>query len=209
MATNDLETDLAAFYDQQAEIRATEMPLGEEREARRSEFIELLRSEDRGAVFEVGTGPGRDAIPFRDAGLQVSGIDLSAEHVRYCVEAGIDCRQASLFDIPFEDGAFPAAWSMSTLLHVPDTRIDEAMLEVTRVLQPGAPIAIGVWGGRDSEQYHLYRGIDTPRFFSSRSDERWRAILERYGTLERFDTWADRPASENHYQYAVVRKRAA
>jgi len=203
-STDSLETDLAAFYDQQAPIRA-EFSLDPEREARRTAFVDLLRTEGRSAVFEIGTGPGRDAIPMRDDGIAVSGIDLSAESVRLCVEQGIDCREASLFDIPFEDDAFPAAWTMSTLLHVPDTRIEEALLEITRVLEPGAPIAIGTWGGHDAEHYHLYKGIDIPRFFSDRTDDRWRAILERHGTLERFDTWADRDGGQVHYQYAVLR----
>jgi SAM-dependent methyltransferase len=202
-----LEADLAAFYDQQTPTRAQSRP-DPEREIRRAAFVELLRSEGRATVFEVGTGPGRDAIPFLEDGFAVSGIDLSEESVRHCVDAGIDCRQASLFDIPFEDGMFPAAWTMSTLLHVPDTRIDDALLEVMRVLEPGAPIAIGVWGGPDSERYRLYRGIEIPRFFSSWSDGRWRAILERYGTVERFDTWVDQPESDMHYQYAVLRKPA-
>lgn len=207
MTTDNLEAELAEFYDQQAPIRA-EFGADPEREACRTAFVELLRSEDRTAVIEIGTGTGRDAVPFRDDDLVVSGIDLSAENVRRCVDAGIDCRQASLFDLPFQDGAFPAAWSMSTPLHVPDTRINDALSEVMRVLVPGAPIAIGVWGGIDSEQHRLYRGIETPRFFSSRSDQRWRAILERYGTLERFDTWEDPTPGELNYQYAVVRKPA-
>ena len=203
-----LERDLASFYDQQAAIRA-EMRVDPEREARRSAFVELLRSEGRIRLLEIGTGPGRDAIPFRDDGLEVAGIDLSAENVRRCVEAGIDCRQASLFEIPFEDGAFPAAWTMSTLLHVPDARIHDALREVTRVLEPGAPIAIGTWGGHDAEHYRTYEGIDIPRFFSDRADDRWRAILERYGTLERFDTWADRDGGAVHYQYCLLRKPGA
>ncbi len=204
---SDLETQLADFYDQQADYRASRR-LDPEREARRTAFVELLRSEGRETVLEIGTGPGRDAVPFLDDGVAVSGVDLSAENVRRCVEQGIDCHQASLFELPFEDGAFAAGWTMSTLLHVPDARIDEALTEVTRVLEPGAPIAIGTWGGRDHEGDQMFEGIDVPRFFSDRSDERWRAILERYGTLERFDTWADRDGSDVHYQYVLLRTAA-
>lgn len=201
----DLEQQLAEFYDQQAEYRSSRS-LDPEREARRTAFVELLRSEGRETVLEIGTGPGRDAIPFREDGVAISGIDLSAENVRRCLEQGITCHQASLFEMPFADGAFAAGWTMSTLLHVPDARINEALTEVMRVLQPGAPLAIGTWGGRDAEDHRMFTGIDVPRFFSDRSDDRWRAILERYGTLERFDTWADREdGSDVHYQYALLR----
>ena len=202
---SELEIELAAFYDLQAPRRAAMRP-DPQREVRRTSFVELLRSEGRTAVFEVGTGPGRDAIPMQADGLEVSGIDISEENVRHYVEQGIDCCQASLLDIPFENDQFPAAWTMSTLLHIPDTQIDEALREITRVLQPGAPIAIGVWGGPDSEQHRVDPHIDIPRFFSSRSDDRWRAILEQYGTLEQFDSWADE--GELHYQYCVLRTPA-
>jgi SAM-dependent methyltransferase len=201
---SDLEAELVSFYDRQAPQRS-ERSLDPEREKRRLAFVELMHAEDRTTVLEVGTGPGRDAKPMQQSGLDVRGIDLSPEHVRYCAEQGIDCRRASLFAIPFEDGAFAAAWTMSTLLHVPDSRIDEALVEITRVVEPGAPIAIWVWGGPDSEARQVLGGIDLPRFFSSRSDERWREILERHGTIERFETWPNREGWDGHYQYCILR----
>jgi len=201
---SDLEADLASFYDQQAPQRSASS-LDPEREKRRVAFVELMHSEDRSAVLEVGTGPGRDAKPMQQSGFDVRGIDLSEEHVRYCTDQGIDCRRASVFAIPFEDDAFAAAWTMSTLLHVPDLRIDEALREITRAVEPGAPIAIGVWGGPDSEAHHVLGGIDLPRFFSSRSDERWREILGRHGAIERFETWPNREGWEGHYQYCILR----
>ena len=35
---------------------------------------------------------------------------------------------------------------MSTLLHISDARLDQALLEIRRVLRPGAPLAVGLWG---------------------------------------------------------------
>ena len=201
----DLETELATFYDRQAPQRAARNP-PPPRIQRRDDFIALLRLEHRGSVIEIGTGTGQDATALQSSGLAVSGIDLSAEHVRHCREGGIDARQASLFDIPFEDGTFDAGWTMSTLLHVPDTRLGDALTEITRVLAPGAPLAIGLWGGPDIEQHLTHREIQLPRFFSWRSDARIRELLMPHGTLERFETWPDSdPDSELHYQYCLLR----
>jgi SAM-dependent methyltransferase len=85
------------------------------------------------------------------AGLTVSGIDLSAENVRHCRERGVDARQASLFQMPFDDDTFDDSWTMITLLHVPNAQLDAALTEVTRILRLGAPLAIGLWGGPDIE----------------------------------------------------------
>ena len=79
---------------------------------------------------------------------------------------------------------------MSTLLHVPEVDIEHALAEITRVLQPGAPLAIGVRGGHDREGRREEDDIVPPRFFSPRSDDRLREILGRHGTVEQLVTWA-------------------
>ncbi|MBT5775689.1 MAG: class I SAM-dependent methyltransferase [Dehalococcoidia bacterium] len=203
----NLEDSLASFYDLQAPQRAARNPQPQ-RIQHRDHFATLLHAEDRTSVIEIGTGTGQDASALQTAGLTVSGIDLSAENVRHCRERGIDAQQASLFEMPFDDDTFDAAWTMSTLLHVPNARLDEALTEITRVLRPGAPLAIGLWGGPDSEhnQHRSRDGIEVTRFFSWRSDDHLRELLEPHGTLERFETWPDSdPESELHYQFCLVR----
>lgn len=200
-----LEQQLASFYDRQAPQRAARNPQAKRIE-RRDEFAAMLHSEGRATLIEIGTGTGQDASALQAAGLTVSGIDLSAEHVRHCRDRGTDAYQASLFEIPFGDRIFDAAWSMSTLLHVPNTRLEAALTEIRRVLRPGAPIAIGLWGGPDAEQHLTHREIKLPRFFSWRSDDHLRELIEPHGTLERFETWPDLdPDSELHYQYCMLR----
>ena len=57
------ERDLATYYDQEAPDRSGR-DIDPGRVARRTEFIELLRTELRTSVVEIGTGPGRDASAF-------------------------------------------------------------------------------------------------------------------------------------------------
>lgn len=201
-----LESDLAAFYDQQAARRLARGGAGSGREAAREVFLARLRAEGRTTLIEVGTGAGHDAVAFEAAGLSVTGIDLSPEHVRICRERGIDARLASVFELPFADEAFEAGWTMSTLLHVPNDRIDAALDEIARVLEPGGPLAIGLWAGPDEEAVNEDDVIEPKRFFSRRSDRRLREILERHGAIERFETW-EIPGNDWPYQFAVVRMR--
>lgn len=201
-----LETDLAAFYDRQASQRLARGDAGPWRAAARSTFLDQLRSEARTTLVELGTGPGHDALAFQAAGLTVAGIDLSPEHVRICRERGIDAWLASVFELPFADGSFEAGWTMSTLLHVPDDRIDACLDEIARVLAPGAPLAIGLWSGPDEEGINEDDTIEPKRFFSRRSDQRLREILGRHGAIERFETW-DVPDGDWPYQFAVLRSR--
>ena len=199
---DQLEADLARFYDQDAEDRAVR-----ERDPRRVEcqesFARLLLAERRRSILEVGTGPGRDAQAFMAHGLKVSGVDLSAEHVRLCAAAGVEACLASVHHLPFPDDTFDAGWTMSTLIHVPDAEFDAAMREVRRVLTAGSPLAVGLWGGSDSEGIRVEDDIHPRRFFSKRSNERVQTMLAEHGSLEQFDTWS--PGGQGTYQFAVLR----
>ena len=200
---SSLEADLAAYYDQEAGERA-ERELQPERVAHRASFLDLLAAEGRRTVVEVGTGPGVDARAFLARGLAVSGVDLSAEHVRRARDAGVQAYVASVLDLPFADDSFDAGWTMSTLLHVPDRHLDAALSEIVRVLAPGAPLAVGVWGGLDREGPGDRDRYDPPRFFSLRGHERWRAALEQHGRVQEWDTWTPDGQSWT-YQWAVLR----
>ena len=195
--------DLATFYDQQAEDRSRR-GVGVERSRRRTEFAATLAREGRSSVVELGTGPGHDALALTQAGLRVSGVDLSGRHAAMCRDRGIVACVGSATALPFATGGFEAAWTMSTLLHVPDERVDDALAEIVRVCRPGSPVAVGVWGGHDGQGPRPQDDFDPPRYFCFRSHERWQTILARHGTVEEFATWSPRDDSFD-YQWAVLR----
>ena len=201
-----LEHDLSTYYDQEASDRAFR-PLGSHRLERRRAFIELARDEGRASVLEIGVGPGRDAAAFAESGVAPVGVDLSIEHARFALANGVVSVRATVLALPFPAHRFDSGWTMSTLVHVPDAHFDRAMREFIRVLRPGSPLAIGLWGGFDRESVSDFDRIDPPRFFSNRSHERARAMLARHGELEQFDTWPD-DRSTWEYQFAVLRVRA-
>ncbi|WP_198961237.1 class I SAM-dependent methyltransferase [Pseudonocardia sp. MH-G8] len=197
------ERDLAVYYDSEVRERAgRELPA--ERVARREEFLGLLVAEGRGSVLEIGAGPGRDGSAFAAAGLAYTGVDLAPASIAACRGIGLDVQVASVFDLPFPDAAFEAGWTMSTLLHVAEADLDAALAEVVRVLRPGAPLAVGLWGGEEiGEGPHGDTEHGPARFFSFRSDARVRDALDRHGALEWWGTW---PGSRSlHYQFGLVR----
>lgn len=199
-----MEADLAAYYDAEAEQRAVRR-LDPRRLELRERFTDKLISEERHRLVEIGTGPGLDASAFLARGISVAGVDLSAEHVRLCTAAGVEAHLASVHDLPFPDDSFDAGWTMSTLLHIPDRDFDAAMHEVRRVLEPGSPLAIGLWGGSDAEGLKHDDEIHPPRFFSFRSHARMKDMLGRHGALEQFQTWTPDGTGRWTYQWAVLR----
>lgn len=197
------ERDLVAYYDSEVQERAgRELPA--DRVVRRGAYVEQLRAEGRRSLLEVGAGPGRDGAAFAAAGLAYTGVDLAPAGVAFCRSVGLDAHVASVLDLPFADATFDAGWTMSTLLHVADADLDAALAELVRVLRPAAPLAVGLWGGRDLEEGpHGESTYGPARFFSFRSDEKVRAALGRHGTIERWET--SEGSADLHYQYALLR----
>jgi SAM-dependent methyltransferase len=197
-----IEADTAAYYDDEGDLRCNR-PLDGRRVAVRDAFLGDLARSSR--VLEIGSGPGRDAVAFVDAGHRYVAVDLSFGHARRCHDTGAPAVQASARQLPFATGAFDAAWTMSTLMHVPDEAIDGVLDEIGRVLVPGGVVAVGVWGGEDTVEWDE-REIGR-RLFNRRTDERWRPLLARIGAIETYDAWRYDGKTET-YQYAVVRRRS-
>ncbi|GAB3752840.1 class I SAM-dependent methyltransferase [Microlunatus parietis] len=204
--TDDLraerETQLRTFYAKEVTTRAARVYAGR-RDELRAEFIELLGTEQRSDLLEVGCGAGQDGSAFAAAGLRYTGVDLTPESVAYCRGLGLQAEVASALDLPFPDGTFEAAWTMSTLMHLAPDDQARAVAELARVLRSGSPLAVGVWGSpAPDERTHTNEFGD--RYFATTDDDHRRTMLSAVGTVERFETWPD-DRSDRHYQWAVVR----
>ena len=69
-------------------------------------------------------------------------------------------------------------------MHVPHDRFDETIGEMLRIVVPGAPLAIGTWGGRDFEGIVPFGDLRPHRFFSLASHDRWREMFARHGDVD-------------------------
>jgi SAM-dependent methyltransferase len=111
-------------------------------------MVDVLAAElaGRGRVLEIGVGTGRIALPLRDAGLDVTGIDLSAPMLERLLSKG--AAPVVLGDatrLPFRDGVFGAAVAVHVLHLIPAWR--EAIVELVRTVEPGGTLLVsqGAW----------------------------------------------------------------
>jgi SAM-dependent methyltransferase len=195
-----LRDDLARYYDQDAAGRAGR-GLVAERIRRRAQFVSSLQGEGAHRILEIGLGPGVDAVAFREAGFDIVGVDLSAEHVRLAREAGIEAHVAAAQELPFEDDSFDALWCASVLMHMPDPDLDEALAECARVLRPGSPAALGMWGGDGTQGINPDDTLEPPRFFAWRTDQQIQDAIARHARIEQFDTWPVAGAGGHDFRY--------
>jgi ubiquinone/menaquinone biosynthesis C-methylase UbiE len=135
----------APFYDRtrglpaRASARVTEILTGE--------------LSGRGDCLEVGVGTGRIAWPLHQAGITMTGVDLSRPMMNVLIDkAGgalpFPLTQGDATRLPFRDHQFGAAVASHIFHLIPEWR--DALCEVTRVVRHGG-LFLHSRGGRDRE----------------------------------------------------------
>ena len=106
-------------------------------------------------VCDLGCGPGHVARYLHERGVQVTGLDLSAEMVEQArrLYPGIEFRRGNMLSLDLEDGAWGGIAAFYSIIHVPRTEIAVALAEIKRVLRPGGVLLLAFHVG--DETVHL------------------------------------------------------
>lgn len=99
--------------------------------------LALPRAEGKRAL-EVGCGTGLILEHVAKVASSAKGIDLSPGMLEKARERGLDVREASATELPFDDASFDLCYSFKVLAHVPD--IEKAIREMARVTVSGGTI---------------------------------------------------------------------
>lgn len=117
--------------------------------------IELLARElaGEGTCLEIGIGTGRMALPLFEAGIDLTGLDISEPMLaRLVANAGgrvpFPLVRADATALPFEEHSFGAAL-ISHVLHLISTWRD-AIAEIIRVVRPGGVFLNNLGGWNDT-----------------------------------------------------------
>jgi ubiquinone/menaquinone biosynthesis C-methylase UbiE len=101
--------------------------------------VELCERYGRGKdILECGCGTGLILERLAGFARRAAGIDLSPGMLELAKSRGLEVREGSVTDLPFEDASFDVTCSFKVLAHVPD--IGKALAEMARVTRPGGVI---------------------------------------------------------------------
>ena len=103
-------------------------------------FLELAPPPGR-ATLDVGCGEGRLGRLLVERGHRVTGIEASPT-LATLARDGHEVVEADAADLPFPDGSFDLAVAFMSLINM--ERLDRAVAEVARVLEPGGRFCIAV-----------------------------------------------------------------
>lgn len=204
MDTNIVKLNLKEFYNQEAGLRN----LSEKQEWKknqRDKFLSYIKSEDKNSLLEIGAGTGTDSQFFMNCRLNVVAVDLSIEMVKLCKEKGIEAYELDFYNISNLNRKFDCIWSMNSLLHVPKTDLLKVLNEISSVLNEKGLFYMGVYGGEDSEREFVNEVANTPRFFSSYSEDKLKEVLSEVFDIIEFEQID--VGRNMDFQAVIMRKR--
>ncbi|GBE24265.1 demethylrebeccamycin-D-glucose O-methyltransferase [bacterium BMS3Bbin02] len=171
-------------------------------------LIGRMQGDEADRLLEVGGGTGNTAAVFAAAGLNVVMTDLSPDQVMLARQKGLTASAADIRELPFDDASFDAVWAENCLLHIANRDMPDALSEIRRVLVPDGLFVLTLWGGIDSEGIYEDDFYRPRRFFSLRSDDSLRNLVEETFEVESFECPFDRESDDRlHLQVLYLRPR--
>jgi SAM-dependent methyltransferase len=162
----------ADFYDATRALPADSM----------AELTTLLAAEIAGRqpCLEIGIGTGRIALPLRDRGIRLAGMDISAGMLgRLVANAGgrppFPLLRADATRLPLAADTFGAVLAVHVLHLIPEWRV--AVDEVLRVLRPGGALVAGLQGQSRAQWSDSFARSAAPWAGALRDSLRRRGIL--------------------------------
>ena len=142
-------------------------------------FHELLPG---GHILEVGAGGGRDAKMLVELGYKYVGTDVSAGLLNVArtnlpQETFVE---KSVYDLDLPQAPFDGFWASAVLLHIPRSRIDEALMRIRSQMKLRAIGFISIKDGTtDGLETDIINGNELQRFFCRWSKDDFQQELER------------------------------
>ena len=139
-------------------------------------FHQLL---PQGSILEIGSGGGRDAKELIALGYHYTGTDISTGLLQVAKQAlpGQIFVQQSVYDLSFWP-EFDGFWASAVLLHVPRSRIHQALSQIRRNLRVGAIGFISLKDGQGEQvETEIFDDREIRRHFTYWTREEFEAIL--------------------------------
>jgi SAM-dependent methyltransferase len=127
-------------------------------------------------ILDLGCGPGRDLITFRDLGHVVVGLDGCPEFVAMArAVSGCEVWQQDMLAMTLPAASFDGAFANAVLFHVPSRALPNVLARLHTALKPGGVLLASNPRGQDEE------GFVDGRYACFYSIKTWRRLVSSSG----------------------------
>jgi SAM-dependent methyltransferase len=136
-----------------------------------------------GIVADVGCGTGATSRMLTDFGLDVVGIDLSANMLAEARRRnpGLRFQVGSMTAMDFDDGHFDGVCAWYSVIHIPDEELPHVLAEFHRVLRPGGWALLAFQVGEQPREFKQMFGEQVSLTFYRRQPDTVALLLEEAG----------------------------
>ncbi len=192
-------------YDTQAE-RFWEGTRDHDVSQNRAALLRHIEGSSPFSILDVGCGPGRDLMAFRDAGHAPVGLDGAA---RFCEMArdnsGCEVLHQDLLELDLPAGRFDGVFANAVLFHVPSQELPRVLECLHGALKPRGVLFSSNPRGDNRE------GWQGDRYGAYHDHDRWTSIVTACGfvELEHYFRPPGRPRANQPWLATVYRRSPA
>jgi SAM-dependent methyltransferase len=123
-----------------------------------SRFAAAVRGQ--GEVYDLGCGPGETTAFLHGCGVQVRGVDLSAELLREAgrLYPGIAFEPGDMLALARTDASLAGVVAFYAIVHLSPAGLRQALAEMHRVLRPGGRLLLAFHTGEGSIHVEEFLG---------------------------------------------------
>lgn len=204
---DDILDSLRQAYDNHARKREA-AGINDWKRVERDAFLDLIKTEGKQNLLDLGAGTGRDGLFFTNHGFEVTCVDLAPANIRLCREKGLNAIEMDFRHLDFPDDTFESVFALNSLLHINKNELPAVLEAVKRVMKPDGLFYMGTYGGSDFEGYLENDWADPKRFFSFYNDVSIRELVSRFFILVSFKAVQVIEGDRYHFQSMVLRNPA-
>lgn len=130
-------------------------------------------------ILDLGCGPGRDLVTFRDQGHEPTGLDGAEQ---FCVMArrlsGCEVLHQDMLELDLPGSHYDGVFANASLFHVPTAELPEVLARLWEALVPGGVLFSSNPRGDNRE------GWQGERYGAYHDYDRWTAVVSSCGFTE-------------------------
>ncbi len=149
----------------------------------RKEFLKFMSLLNGKKILDLGCGDGEHAEYFKKNGLDVTCVDISEEFIKLCKKRGLKAEVMDIEDLKFGEEEFDGVWAVTSLLHVPKSKITRVIGKIHEILKGDGILYVCVKEGEGEKFIEDKHDKSTKRFFVFWKKEELLNIFNSYFSL--------------------------